>query len=72
MTLDPNHWKNDDARRLRIGIDITTAARRAMPFWKLHDDSHAPSSPEKAARAVTPADGSVDATIKDPPWLTVR
>ena len=49
MALDPNDRKDNDARRLRIGIDITAAAHRAVPFWKLHDDSHAPSSREDRA-----------------------
>jgi len=43
--LDPHNRKNDYAGRLGIGVDITTATHRAMPFWKLHNDPHAPPLP---------------------------
>src|ERR1044071_8353245 len=45
MALDSHNRKNDHAGRLGIGVDVTAAAERAMPFRKLHDDSHAPPPP---------------------------
>src|ERR1041385_5700972 len=43
IALDPHHRKNNHAGRLGTGVDIAAATDGAMPVWKLHDDSHAPS-----------------------------
>src|SRR5438105_2991030 len=42
ISLDPHHRKDDDTRRLGIGIDIAAATERPVAVWKLHDDPHAP------------------------------
>src|SRR4029079_19037973 len=42
VALDPDHRKDDDARRFGIGVDVAAASERTVSLWKLHDDSHAP------------------------------
>src|SRR6266702_4511933 len=63
MPLDPHHRQNDHVRRLGIGVHITAAAERAMPFWKLHDNSHAPPPPAADGRGVR-AGGSIATRLK--------
>src|SRR5437763_6486506 len=63
MPLDPHHRQNDHVRRLGIGVHITAAAERAMPFRKLHDNSHAPPPPAAEGRGVR-AGGSVASRLK--------
>src|SRR4051812_2819950 len=45
MTFDTHHRKDDHARRLRIGTDVTATTQRTHSFWKLDYDSHVPLPP---------------------------
>src|SRR3954462_12745947 len=59
IALDPHHRKNDHAGRLGIGVDIAAAADRAMPVWKLHNDSHAPLRGLRRGPSTRSADRSI-------------